>query len=110
MQQLDQNGNIVDQTMMSGTGSIQGDIDDFSEGLPIKSSRRLPKTQISQAASDEAKRKQLTTILEEQQKKMQDRQDRLKGTGAIDAKSIGGVLGRYVQHNTKQQLQKPGMD
>jgi hypothetical protein len=33
----------------NGIEQSVGDIDDFSEGLPIKTSRRLPKTQISQA-------------------------------------------------------------
>ena len=41
---------------------------------------------------------------------MQDRQDRLKAGGANDLKGIGGVLGRYVTHNTKQTLQRPGME
>lgn len=109
MQQLDRDGNVIDQSLQSG--SNHGDLEDFSEGLPLKAtSRRLPKTQISQAAADEAKRKQLTIILKEQHDKMQERQNRLKGIGTGDAKAIGGTLGRYVQHNTKQSLQKPGME
>lgn len=88
----------------------EGEIDDYSEGLPIKTSKRLPKTQISQAQQDDNKRRELTRILEEQHKKMQDRQDKLKAGGTNDQKGIGGVLGRYVTHNTKQNIQRPGME
>jgi len=53
---------------------------------------------------------------------MQERQDKLKGgaSGTDKNNTVGGVLGRYVQHNTKQQnqgqndslmrLQRPGME
>jgi len=43
---------------------------------------------------------------------MQDRQDRIKGVNQADGAggSFGGTLGRYVQHNAKQALQRPGME
>jgi hypothetical protein len=41
---------------------------------------------------------------------MKDRQDKLKGMGANDAEKVGGILGRYMTHNTQQVLQRPGMD
>ena len=56
------------------------------------------------AQADEIKRKQLQTILDEQQKKMQERQDKLKGNvagGTDKSNLVGGTLGRYVQHNTQ---------
>jgi hypothetical protein len=86
------------------------DFEDFSEGLPVKTQRRQIKSNISQAQQDEIKRKQLEAILEEQQKKMQDRQDKLKGIGGDAQGALGGVLGRYVTHNSKQALQRPGME
>ena len=56
LQQLDQNGVMQDQSHLSG--SVLGDLDDFSEGLPLKSNaRRAPKNQISQAQADENKRR-----------------------------------------------------
>ena len=41
---------------------------------------------------------------------MQERQDKLKGVGLVDGEKVGGILGRYVTHNTKQALQRPGME
>jgi len=90
--------------------AAQDDYEDFSVGLPLERVKRVPKNHISQAQADEIKRKELEKILEEQHKKMQDRQDRIKGAANDAASMPGGVLGRYVTHNSKQVLQKPGME
>ena len=74
----------------------------FDEGLSFKPKIRVPKTQISQAVLDERKRQELETILEEQHKKMKDKQDKLRGIGQEQGDKFGGgILGRFVSHNTK---------
>ena len=35
---------------------------------------------------------------------MKDKQDKLRHVGKEDGDKVGGVLGRFVTHNTKQAL------
>jgi len=62
----------------------------------MKPIKRALKNQISQAQADENKRKQLQSILEEQHKKMLEKQDKLKGVSDLNKldKSVPGVSGR----------------